>query len=86
MLNPELAIPFVAAGQCKAVIRFRMREIGRVKIQAEAAFFRPVHPPAEMLRAHVVALDFAAEISLNRLKIDAMPAGNQAQRLIQIGA
>ena len=87
MLDPKIADGFFRVGKGEAVGGFRVREAGRVEIHAHAVGFRPVDPAREMLRRDFVAIDlFAAELAVESVKIEAVLAGDEGKRLVEVGA
>ncbi len=87
VLDPEAADALVAMAQREAVGRLRMREEGGVEIQADALRGRPIHPALEMLGRDVGSLDLlAAVFQINRVDAEAVLAGNEAHRLVGVGA
>ena len=87
MLDPELADALVGMGERESTSRFGMREERRVEVQAQAARLGPIDPTREMFGRQFVPLDgLAPSLSIHRMQIDAMRAGDQRQRLGQIAA
>ena len=85
VFNPELANAFVAMREGEAVSRFWMCEARRVEVEAEPVGFGPGNPVLKVRDFDFVAVHLlAAKFAIHRVEIDAMLAGNQRQRLLQI--
>src|SRR5579862_6541485 len=64
-----------------------MRETGGIKVESDTIRLCPGNPIFEMLEGDFVAIDFlSAELAVEGVKVQAMFAGNQRKRLVQIGA
>src|SRR5437667_11254928 len=64
-----------------------MRKTGRVEIQAEALGFGPGNPVREMLRPDLIPIhSLARKLSIAGVQIQAMLAGNEGERLVDVCA
>ena len=80
-------MPLSAVREREAVGGLRVREAGRVEIEADAVAFGPVDPVREMFGLDVVAIDvLAAELAVAGVQIEAMRAGDERERLLEVGA
>src|SRR5437773_12100612 len=71
----------------EAVSRLRMGKAGRVEVEPYPKRLRPVDPAGEMFRADRVALDASsAELSVERVQVEAMRPRNEGQRLRGVAA
>ena len=87
MLDPEIADRLLRVGEGEAVGRLGVGEAGGVEIHAHAVGFRPVDPTLEMLGLDFVAIDFfAAELAVEGVEVQAVLAGNEGERLVEVGA
>ena len=87
MLNPKPALGSVEAAQRKLSVHHRVRKIGRVKVEADPACFRPVEPAGKLIDGICVTIDFLAVfLRIARVQIQLCFAGNQRNRLVDIGA
>ena len=85
VLDPEAANALVGVGQGEAAGGLRVREKRGVEVHAEPAGLGPVKPPREVLRPQFVALDaLAVSLGVDRMEVQAVRAGNQAEGLIQV--
>jgi hypothetical protein len=65
----------------------RVREEGRIEIEADAETFGPIDPAAEMLRPDCVAIDLAAaEVAVRRVQVESMLPRDQRERFRCVGA
>ena len=86
VIDPEPADRLVGVGQGVAVGRQRVGEIGRVEVHADPPGLRPVDPASEMFGLESVALDLpAAGLGIAGVEVQAMRAGQERQRLVQVG-
>ena len=85
--DPEIAHGGVGMGE-RAVGGERVREAGRVEIEAvQAAGLGPVHPRGEMPRLDGVAVhEFAGEVAVDGVEIQAMAAGQKLVDEIEVAA
>ena len=80
-------IALIGVGQGVAVGRQGVGEIGRVEVHADPPGLRPVDPVLEVLGLERVALDLpAAGLGIAGVEVQAMRAGQERQRLVQIGS
>ena len=87
VLDPEVADAGVGLRQGEAARRLRMREAGRVEVQAVLVGLGPIDPVREMLRAQLVAIDLAAAgFGVHGVQVQAMLARDQAVDLVEIAA
>jgi hypothetical protein len=87
VLDPETPHRGVGRGEGEAVPRARVGEEGLVEIQAQATGFGPGDPGAEVLRGERVAVHApAAGLGVAGVEVEAVPAGNERQRLLEVGA
>ena len=87
MLDPELPDGGVRVRQREAAVGERVGEAGGVEIHPEAAGLGPVDPALEMLHGVGVALDLAAaQVRVAGVEIDPVPARDERQRLLEVGA
>jgi hypothetical protein len=82
MLDPELADALVVMRQGESAGGLRMRETGRVEVQPDAEGLGPVDPVLEMFRLDLVPIHLLpAELTVERVQIEPMLAGDERQRL-----
>src|ERR1043166_4364685 len=82
MLDPKLADGFVAVGQGESVRGLGMRKKSWIEIETEPVLFGPGHPVPKMFGTHFIPIHFgAAQFAVDGMQIDAVPSGNQRQRL-----
>ncbi len=87
MSDPESPNAFVLAGQGKAGIGLRVGEERWIKIESQATGFGPIDPAGKVLGRELIPLDASATIlSIDRMQIQSMPAGNQSQGRFQVTA
>ena len=80
MLNPEIADALVVVGQGEAVVGFGMTEAGRIKVNAESLFARPIHPVLEMFELKGVPLHLDAScFRIHGVQVEAVFPRNKAQ-------
>ena len=85
VLDPELADAFVRAGEGEPVLSHGVREEGAIEVQTGHMALGPLDPTRELLHCEFVALYFlAAGLGIDRMKVQAMLAGNEAQRFFEI--
>ena len=73
--------------QGETVGGFRVREIGRIEVQAEATRPGPGNPVLEIAGFDLVAVHFpAAELTIESVEVEPVFAGNQRERLFEVGA
>ena len=87
MLYPVLAHSRVSAGQRKAILDHWMREVGRVKVQAQIALARPVDPALEQFSSVLAAFDLAAvELGVAGVQVELLGAGYHAHGQVGVSA
>ena len=85
MVDPEPAHGVVGARQGEAAVGHRVREAGRIEIDASTRGLGPIGPAREMLGSQLVALDFAAlGFGVDGVKVQTVRAGNQAVGHVQV--
>ena len=85
--EPELADCLFRVGEGEAIRRFRVCEAGGVEVHAHAIGFRPIDPGGEMGRFDFIAIHFfAAELAVERVQVEAVFAGDEGKRLVEIRA
>src|SRR5947208_1865137 len=81
MTNPELAGALIGVRERKARGE-RVRKKRRIEVETDTQSFRPVDPPAEMLRTNRITSDApASKVTVRRMKIEPVLTRNQRQRL-----
>ena len=86
VFNPEIADFLAGMRKGKSVGGLRMREEGRIEIEADLLSLRPVDPTLEILGANLVAVDFLAVIlKINRVEIESLSSRNERERLLRVG-
>ena len=86
MIDPEPADALVGMGQREAVGGQGVGEIRGVEVHPDPPGLRPVDPAAKVLGLERVALDLpAAGLGVAGVEVQAMRAGQERQRLVQVG-
>ena len=86
VLDPEPADGLVGVGQGVAVGRQGVGEKRRIEVHADPPGLRPVDPALKVLGLERVALDLpAAGLGVAGVEVQAMRAGQERQRLVQVG-
>ena len=87
VVDPEPPDGRVGVGQGVAVGGQGVGEIRRVEVHADPPGLRPVDPVLEVLGLERVALDLpAAGLGIAGVEVQAMRAGQERQRLVQVGS
>jgi len=87
VLDPKAANAGVGMGQREAIGGLGMSEVGRIEVQSQLPLLRPADPAAEVLRCEGIPLDApAARLGITGVQAEAMGAGYERQRLLEIGA
>ena len=86
MVDPELTDLVTGMGEGKAVSAERVREAGRVEVQTQTVGFCPRHPVFKVFRLDFITRDRLVGFQINRVQVQALRTGYQAERQRQIGA
>ena len=85
MLDPEIADGFVGVAQRKAVGGLGVRKVSWIEVHAQVVGLGPIDPALEVLGLDLVAVDVRpAVIEVAGVKIEAMVAGDDAERLLDV--
>jgi len=86
VFDPEIADALVRMAKREVIVRFRMREKGRVEIKAKPLVFRPIDPRGEMAIFNLVTIRVLVGIKVAGVQVQPVFAGDHAVGKIQIGA
>ena len=87
VIDPESADGLIAAGEREPACGHGMREVSGVHVEPGGVRAGPVNPAAEVPGLELIAVHpRAAGLGIHGVKVDAVPAGEKAQRLLEVGA
>jgi len=87
VLDPEVPDAFVRAGQCEAALGLRVREVGRVEVEAQPPLLGPAEPVLEVFDGVGVPVHSAVALfGVIGVQVQLFATRDELQRLIEVGA
>jgi hypothetical protein len=87
VLDPEFPDPCVAIAQRITGFGFRVCKAGGIEIQFHLLLIRPLQPAPEMVGQNCIAIDDrAAEVAVDGVQVEAVPAGKERESLVEVCA
>lgn len=86
VFDPVFSDSRVGTGKRQIRGGFRMRKVSRIEVESRFLFLCPVDPALEVRRRDFIARDRFPGVQVDGMEIQALCAGDQGKRLVQIGA